>query len=141
MPFCPQCREEFRPGFSVCSDCGKPLVDELPPPARAEEAEEGEGTHGGWDQVAESGQAYEAELMALRIRDAGIEAQVVDQTFHQEPLPNVRNFSVVRVLVPSDRAEEARQLLAAQVPLAEDADTGSGPPEGGDPGGEEGGEG
>ena len=57
------------------------------------------GTHGGWDQIAETAQIFEAELIALRLRDSGIEAQVVDQTFHQEPLPNVRNFSVVRVLV------------------------------------------
>ncbi len=128
MPFCPQCREEFRAGFSLCSDCGATLVEALPLSTQSEEGEG--GTHGGWDQVAESGQVYEAELMAMRIREAGIEVQVVDQTFHQEPLPNVRNFAVVRVLVPSDRAEEARQLLAAQVPLSEDADTGSGPPEG-----------
>ena len=31
MPFCPQCRSEFRPGFAVCKACGDvPLVEELP---------------------------------------------------------------------------------------------------------------
>ena len=69
------------------------------------------GTHGGWDQVAETSQIYEAELIALRLRDAGIEAQVVDQTFHQEPLPDVRSFSVVRVLVKKDDMARARQVL------------------------------
>ena len=28
--FCPICRSEYREGFSKCSDCGVPLVPELP---------------------------------------------------------------------------------------------------------------
>lgn len=69
------------------------------------------------EQVAESGQLYEAELMAGRLRVEGIDAHVVDQTFHQEPMPNVRNFSVVRVMVPRAQAEEARRILAQPHPL------------------------
>lgn len=37
MPFCPNCREEYREGFRTCADCGAELVRELPPiekPAR-----------------------------------------------------------------------------------------------------------
>ena len=29
--FCPQCRSEYRPGFSQCSDCNVSLVSVLPP--------------------------------------------------------------------------------------------------------------
>lgn len=29
MPFCPKCRTQYREGFSLCSDCKIPLVDEL----------------------------------------------------------------------------------------------------------------
>ena len=29
MPWCPKCRNEYRDGFTVCSDCGTPLVSEL----------------------------------------------------------------------------------------------------------------
>ena len=83
----------------------------------------GDGTHGEWDQVAEAGQLYEAELMAGRLRQAGFEVQVVDQTFHQDPIPSSRSFNVVRVLVPKDRVEQARRLLAETKPLAEDAKT------------------
>jgi Putative prokaryotic signal transducing protein len=28
--FCPNCRAEYRPGYSRCSDCGLDLVDHLP---------------------------------------------------------------------------------------------------------------
>jgi hypothetical protein len=81
------------------------------------------GTHGGWDQVAETSQIFEAELIALRLRDSGIEAEVVDQTFNQEPLPNVRSFAVVRVLVPKDKIAEARRVLEQGQPLPLDGES------------------
>ena len=28
--FCPNCKAEYRPGFTECADCGVPLVYELP---------------------------------------------------------------------------------------------------------------
>ena len=28
--FCPKCRAEYREGFTVCADCGVPLVETLP---------------------------------------------------------------------------------------------------------------
>jgi hypothetical protein len=81
-------------------------------------------------QVAEAAQAYEAELIALRLRANGIDAHVVDQTFHAEPLPSVRSFAVVRVMVPASQAEQARRILAEARPLPEDVDPdGGGNPE------------
>jgi hypothetical protein len=79
------------------------------------------GSYDGWEQVAETGQVFEAELMALRLREAGIQAEVIDQSFKQEPLPNVRSFSVVRVLVPAEAATLAREVLARSVNLPEGA--------------------
>ncbi len=32
MPYCPQCGDEFRPGFDWCPVCRVPLVDALPEP-------------------------------------------------------------------------------------------------------------
>jgi Putative prokaryotic signal transducing protein len=82
------------------------------------------GSFGGFEVVAEVGQAYEAELIALRLRDASIEATVLDQSYRQEPLPSVRSFAVVRVLVPADQLEKAKQLLAEGVALPEGAEDG-----------------
>jgi hypothetical protein len=78
------------------------------------------GPHDDWEVVAEVGELYEAELMALRLRDAGIETRVVDQSFRQEPLPMVRSFAIVKVYVPGAHAEEARRLLAETVEPLED---------------------
>jgi hypothetical protein len=121
VPFCPRCGDEFRDGVANCSDCGGVLVASLPPEETSPPEAEG-GTHGGWDQVAETSQVYEAELMAMRLRGAGLEAQVVDQTFRQEPLPNVRSFAVVRVLVHKEDVEAARRTLAEPASLPEDAE-------------------
>ena len=71
----------------------------------------GRPSHGDWDCVLEARQVYEAELAAGRLREAGIEARVLDQSYRQEPVPMVRSFSVVRVLVPAGRAAEARGIL------------------------------
>ncbi len=69
-------------------------------------------SHGDWDSVLEARQLYEAELAAGRLREAGIDARVIDQSYNQEPLPTVRSFAIVRVLVPAYSAEEARRVLA-----------------------------
>ncbi len=79
-------------------------------------------THGDWDTVLEVAQVYEAELAALRLREAGIEARVIDQSYRQEPLPSVRALSLVRVLVPAERAEEARRVISEGATLPEDAE-------------------
>jgi hypothetical protein len=91
----------------------------------------GRVSHGDWDTVLEVRQVYEAELAAGRLRESGIEAQVVDQSYRQEPLPTVRSFAIVRVLVPAGRAAEARAVLAeVGEPREEDAPEGSPPGEG-----------
>ena len=69
-------------------------------------------SHGDWDTVLEARQIYEAELAAGRLREHGIDARVVDQSYRQEPVPSVRSLANVRVLVPAERAREARALLA-----------------------------
>jgi hypothetical protein len=76
---------------------------------------------GGWVQVAEAAQPYEGELIAGRLRAAGIDAKVVDQSFHQEPLPSVRSFAVVRVLAPEHQEQKAREVLARPAELPADA--------------------
>jgi hypothetical protein len=72
----------------------------------------GRSSHGDWDTVLETRQVYEAELAAGRLREAGLDARVIDQSYNQEPVPSVRSFALVRVLVPAGQAAEARRVLA-----------------------------
>jgi hypothetical protein len=81
------------------------------------------GSHGDWDSVLETSQLYEAELAALRLREGGLDARVIDQSYRQEPLPMVRSFAVVRVLVRAEQAGAARQLLGETRELPEDAES------------------
>jgi hypothetical protein len=39
--FCPECRTEYREGFTACADCGVDLVPELPPEPVPEPSSEG----------------------------------------------------------------------------------------------------
>lgn len=40
MPWCPNCKTEYREGFTVCADCGSELVDEEPENFSVEEGPE-----------------------------------------------------------------------------------------------------
>ena len=80
----------------------------------------------GWEQLVEPPELYEAKLIALRLREAGIEARLLDQTFHQEPMPSVRALSLVRVLVHRDQLDAARRVLAVSVNLPEDTESAAG---------------
>jgi hypothetical protein len=80
-------------------------------------------SHGDWDCALETSQVYEAELAAGRLREAGIDCRIVDQSYRQEPLPSVRSFAVVRVLVPAQLAAEAKRVLAEPLGLPEDAES------------------
>ena len=79
----------------------------------------GRVSHGDWDSVLETRQVYEAEIAAGRLRQAGLDAQVVDQSYRQEPVPSVRSFAVVRGLVPGAQAAEAREIQAERPELPE----------------------
>jgi len=93
-------------------------------------SEAGEGD-GGWETVAHAREVYEGELMALRLREAGIEASVMDRSFHQIP-SSAPQSTVIEVVVPAERADEARRILAEPVGLPEDGES-EGEPEAGLP--------
>jgi hypothetical protein len=75
-----------------------------------------------WVQVAEVSQVWQGQLIVGRLRASGIEAEIVDQTFHQEPMPSVRAFAVIRILVRMEQAEEAKRVLDQTLELPDDAE-------------------
>ncbi len=64
-----------------------------------------------WVEVAEAGQDEQAVLIAGLLESEGIPCEVEGPSMH--PLrENFGAFGTSRVLVPADRAREARELIA-----------------------------
>ena len=80
--WCPECRTEYRSGVMVCADCGAALVAECPPrPERHSQRAEHPKVTGPFfpdDDLVEitNVNAFEAEVVAVQLRAAGIPAAV-----------------------------------------------------------------
>lgn len=95
--YCPNCRSEYRAGFTSCKDCNVALVADLPP-------EEGQFT----------------ELVeVLSTADVG-QVALIESILSAEEIPYLtqgKNFNLgrnipIRFLVPRECLEEAREILA-----------------------------
>lgn len=106
--FCPQCRVEYRPGFTHCTDCEVALVDELPPARRASfEGDPGEEE----DPFCAFWQGDDARVQAelcTVLDEAGIPHKTVRREDH---LFNLKNFPVFRIGVPFSRFEAAETAV------------------------------
>ena len=105
MPWCPDCKTEYDPGYTVCADCGAGLVDELPqihigPPPEV---------------VYVAGTAAEARIVETTLKSAGIPAfvQPTSVAWPGESITDVDSPDLV-VLVPADRLVEAQTVLNEQ---------------------------
>lgn len=97
--FCPECRTEYREGFSVCADCNVDLVDSIPPipePAFID-FKEVLGTYNPADV---------AFLKSL------LESEGIQYFFKGENFMNVRPLAdPVRLMVRADQVDDAIELL------------------------------
>ena len=98
--FCPECRTEYREGFSVCADCETTLVPELPPEPSKE--------------IPSAGADFEE---VLGFMDEGVVA-IVKSLLNEEGIEYyiVGEFSVSKgpdqkLMVRKDQAERAREIL------------------------------
>jgi hypothetical protein len=78
----------------------------------------------GFELVYRASGSMEAEVIKGRLEASGIPA-LLDSESHMLPF-SVSNMGEVRILVPSDRAEEARELLGAEGSDDEDEELDSG---------------
>ncbi len=123
MPFCPTCRQEYVEGALTCSDCGVVLVPALPPlpPVEGPEVERAEAEEAGRaDAGAELVEVWRShgEIEAQVIR-ALLESHGIRSTFRGEALRITHGFTMdglaeVRILVRSEDAERAREIIAAK---------------------------
>jgi hypothetical protein len=102
--YCPQCRVEYREGFTQCSDCHVALAPGV--------ALETPHSHSEVVTVFESNDKFAISLAKGSLEDSGIPFWVQgDETAAQLVLGPIM-FPSCRFLVPKDRETEARELLA-----------------------------
>jgi hypothetical protein len=120
--YCPQCRTEYREGFTECSDCRAPLLagTPLPQPTRFDPDLD-------VVEVLETNNAMQLAMAKGLLEDAGIPFFLRGQiaTLIQDVDPFLHKW--IRVQVPRDRAMQARELLeeleqSVAIPPDEDED-------------------
>ena len=106
--FCPQCKTEYRPGFTTCADCGVPLVEVLPPePVEEEPADTGHSTLDG-DLVHILDTFNPGDVALIK---SILEGEGIPYAFEGEHSQYVYGAVPFRLMVPSEYADEAREVL------------------------------
>ena len=105
MPYCPQCRREFKTEqVGVCPDCGVGLVDNPPAPP------EREGGRGPLVQVASAPNYVIASLWASVLEDEGIHCLVQGSDLMAAMYTLPLNASH-QLYVLESQAEQAKEIL------------------------------
>jgi hypothetical protein len=94
--FCPQCRIEYREGFYTCTDCGVPLVSELPPEPELEYLE--------FEEILISLSPTDVAMIKSLLDSEGITYYFLGESSYSYAPPT-------RLMVQKDRADEAREIL------------------------------
>jgi hypothetical protein len=104
--YCPECRAEYRDGFTECSDCRIPLLAGTPPPSAFDPALD-------LVVVLETNDGVQVAMVKGMLEDAEIPFFLLGQiaTLVQDIDPFLKKW--IRVQVPRDREAEARELLAS----------------------------
>jgi hypothetical protein len=99
--YCPQCRTEYRVGFTRCADCDVTLVEHLGPDAQDVELA----------KVFETAEPSLIPVVESVLRNAGIEFLVKNQRLHST-VPGA-DFAVgpVEYWVAREQAENTKALL------------------------------
>jgi hypothetical protein len=123
--FCPQCKAEYRQGFTHCADCDVDLVWELPPEALAVQ---GHGEPGDPNEdpfcsfwKGEDPRVH-AELCGV-LDEAGIPHNTV---FRRDHLFNLRNYPAYEVGVPFSLFERAENAVKEAYGTDDVEDVGAG---------------
>ncbi len=95
--YCPECKSEYRPGFTRCKDCDVELVVELPVAAKQEFVD--------LVEVMSSGDAAQIPLIK-----SILEAEEIPYLAQGENFALGR-YIAVRFLVPRDYLDDAKDAL------------------------------
>lgn len=101
--FCPECRTEYREGFTECADCKVPLVEEFPPLASPPEHKSKQSN---LVTVLSTVNAAAMALAKSILEDAKIRFNVKGELSKA-----MFSIGIMQIQVSKDDEEEARELL------------------------------
>jgi len=102
MPFCPECRSEFRENFTMCQECNVSLVESL---------EKEEDQMAELEVVCSLAEEQAAYIIRGYLESEGIPCVLENATFHAAPAPTAA-LTRVRLWVQKTDVEKARSLIA-----------------------------
>ena len=102
--FCPQCKTEYRFGFTHCSDCGTPLVNlmAVEPPQRPDDTK--------LIVVRTFATEFEANLAKTALEAAGIESMIQGSRARTSDFE--QRGSGVALVVRAEDAQDAEKILS-----------------------------
>jgi hypothetical protein len=111
MPYCPDCKREYRPGIARCPDCGTPLLDgTVPPPAPVPlPSPETESV-----RLCTVPDPTEAEILRALLAEAGIPSLISRHgplTGELAAVADGATHDYGIILVAKNRLDEAKQVL------------------------------
>lgn len=102
--FCPQCKSEYRPGFTRCADCGVALVDSLP--------QEPHQSHAAHDDKGRLVPVLEtrdrADVVTIRMV---LDQEGIEYYLQGEILSTIRMDDPIILMVRQNDAVRVRELL------------------------------
>ncbi len=108
MPFCPECRAEYRQGFTRCASCEVDLVESLPELAPLTEAEMRKALEGKELVAVTSG--YLEAVLEMRDRLAGARVlSIIEEAEKAPPQPGLPKR--VKLMVAKDSLEAAAACM------------------------------
>ena len=105
MPWCPNCRTEYREGFDTCADCQVALVDE-PPDQPTLDFGEPVLLLTVYDKI-------EADMLLAMLREQKIPAFVKSPGIggYMEIIMGIVTFQGAKIYVPQGLLEQAREIV------------------------------
>ena len=116
MPYCPNCRSEYKEGIVRCVDCGAALFPGLPPPVEEQKFSNEELV-----LIYEASNAVEFGIIRGVLEEAGIPVWETGNMLKTVYPFTVGPLAEESLFVPASRVEEAK--LALEKALGEDSDT------------------
>jgi hypothetical protein len=112
MPFCPRCRTEYRPGFTLCADCQVELVDQLEE-LPAKDSQPNDAGKASWAFLISVYNDVEADLVAGLLTTCGIPTTRAYPGMGTYAKIYFGSSLGVDLYVPAEKLEEARSILGS----------------------------